>query len=280
MIKKIQKKFFSLEFFFSATLLLGYIFYLSLNNILPSDYYISMGSFKKDPEYVFQKKFSRVMLCFKPLYNASFKDYYDNPDAIFTKTEYLFPSKFKNKQVAVVNLDGNYFIAQKFRPYNFLSFLSIFLCRTSYAYRAWHYGHLLSKHQIPAAKPLMFIEKKFGPFCVSSYFIAGYIPAIGAEIYFAPNSAFTEHWPETSTNLLKTIAQLEKLKLFYRDFCLENCLIKDETPYLIDLERIHRAIYSKHLSKQQISSLKKNLNEASISARHVFFEQSIKLGDQ
>lgn len=275
-IKMKRKRFFSLEFGTLFLLFIGYIFYLCLHNILPGDFFISMDTFKKDSEYVFQKDLSRIMICSKSLYNSDYQNYYHNPDALFNNTEYLFPSKYKNKQVAVVKLDGNYFIAQKFRPYNIWSFLSIFLCRTSFAYRAWYYGHFLNKNQIPAAKPLMFIEKKFGPFCLSSYLITSYIPGIKGEEYFATDSAFSEHWPETSASLLKTIQQLEKLKIFHPDFSIENCIIKDETPYLIDLEKMHRAMNSKNLSKQYISSMKKNLSNTSKNAHQVFFEQTLQ----
>lgn len=256
--------------------------FLIFSQILPFDFFLSHSKFQKESDYIYTRNLSRMMICSKAFYNPDFKEYYDNPEALFANSAHHFYSPYKNKRIAVVSIQGSFFVAHKFINNSFWSYIMQITAKASPAFRAWYYGHLLAKLGIHVAKPLLVIEKRFGPFCVSSYLVTSYLSGISAFEYFKEDSPFKEHWAETSDNLINTLTTLNQAKIVYLNLRLHNFVIKNNQPYLIDLDRLHKFHFShtkyqqKHL-KQYCISLEKDLKNAHSDASTLFTNKRVLL---
>lgn len=275
-----RQRLYSLDFWTIFLLSLGCFAYLIFTEVFPTDFFLSSNSFKKNPDFVFQKNSSHKMLCLKSFYQNDFNKYLQDPELLFENTSYYFTSCYKDKKIALVSIEGTYFIAHKFTPKSIWTYFTRIPFQASEAFRAWYYGHLLSKLNINATKPLLIIEKQTGPFCFTSYLITSYVSGINGDEYFKKSSAFKEHWPETSANILKTINDLSLSKIVQNNFCLHNFIIKDNQPHLIDLDKLHsyplsHRLHQKRHFNKYFSSLENNLEFSSIEAYNIFKNQAL-----
>ena len=260
----------------------GCAVYLVFGELFPSDFYLSARSFKKNPNFVYQKDNFRTMISSKSFYREEFSIYYKEPERLFEGTSYLFSSHYKNTKVAVVTINGLHYVARKFQPDNLWAYLLQLPFKSSNALRAWYYGHMLSKLNINASKPVLMIEKRIGPFCFSSYLLSSYISGDKGDEYFQDSSPFKESWPEASSNLLKMLEKLSLSKIMHYNICLNNFIIKDNKPYLIDLEKLHKypfshKIHQKKHYNQYFSSIEKDLMESTLEGYNIFQEESLRI---
>lgn len=222
-----------------------------------------------------------MMICRKSFYSEKLRKYYKDPELLFEQTTFHFKSKFKDKRMGVVKIGGDHFVAQEFSSTGLHKLLSFLPFRATRAFRAWFYGNKLMNEHVLCAKPLLFIEERLGPFRFKSYLVVNYITGLSGGEYFENVSAFKEHWPSVIESIHKQLNQLEALQVKNIDFGLDSFMVKNNQPYLIDLENIRgfkfRSFFPKKKTSQMyFTSLKEEVKNTNSSAFQLFHEKSIR----
>lgn len=222
-----------------------------------------------------------MMICKKSFFTEDLNKYFQDPELLFEQTTFHFKSKFKDKRMAVVKLGGAHFVAQEFSSSGINNLLLFVPFRATRAFRAWFYGNKLANKKILCAKPLLFIEKRLGPFRSKSYLLVNYITGLSGGEYFENLSAFKEHWPLAVESIHQQLLQLEDLQIKHIDFGLDSFMIKLGDPYLIDLENIkgykfHSIFPKKKISHKYFTSLKEEIQNSNSSAYELFDQKLLR----
>jgi tRNA A-37 threonylcarbamoyl transferase component Bud32 len=103
---------------------------------------------------------------------------------------------------------------------------------TSRARRSWYNAHLMSFFEIPGAKPVALLEKRWGPFCLTSYYITESVSGPDAREFFAQSAYATEH----ITQLADIVVELQRCQIRHGDLKATNFIMAESSPVLIDLD--------------------------------------------
>lgn len=274
----------TLDFWIIALMLSLCFGFLVYSEVIPSDFFLSERFYKKDPHYYFKKEAHRMMLCHKSFYNNELTKYYDDPELFFKNAVFVLKSKYKNKETAVIAIDDISLVVHKYYKKNLLDYLLSIPFKPSEAFRGWYYGQILMKNKIACSKPILVIEKRIGPYCTSSYLVTSYITGLSGYDFFKDNSPYQEKWAETTDNIQQLLTNLNKIKVTHSDFELKSIIVKDDLPYLVDLDKLQRFRYKSTSSerirlKKYFINLKSELNQKESKAYQLFEDKTIILSN-
>ena len=106
---------------------------------------------------------------------------------------------------------------------------------TSRAAKSWANAHRLTLLNIPTAKPLALIEKRFGWFNKRAFYLSQYIDAPDIDIFFAQNID-TSIKEKTAIATAQLFYKLYLLSISHGDCKASNIKVVDYKPVLIDLD--------------------------------------------
>jgi hypothetical protein len=101
----------------------------------------------------------------------------------------------------------------------------------------------LRQKNIPTLVPVAIVERRFGFFRGTAYFISEYVTGIRGCDYFNMPIADAGHWGKVIENILSMIRLMRAALVEHNDFQYGNLLIVDDQPLLLDLE--HMKIYKR-----------------------------------
>jgi tRNA A-37 threonylcarbamoyl transferase component Bud32 len=135
-----------------------------------------------------------------------------------------------------ITLDGNDYVVKRYNMKNFWHRLRRCLRQTRAA-SSWRLAQKLSLFDIPTARPVAFIEKRFFCFRTTSYYVTEYVSGEHAGEYFSRH--YNQN--EKTTNMIKRISMLlksvAKIEITHGDLKITNILIDSaDQPVLIDLD--------------------------------------------
>ncbi len=255
---------------------------------LPLDRWITSNPFKNNRAYTYTNQFKQRLIVANSDRPVSLEIFYENPEALFQNTERLISDMQLNPKiptkVALVRIEGRPYIAKKYYQVNFLSWTKFFPIRGSYAYKSWYYADLLNQMEIKVAKPLLLIEKKFGPFWISSYTLQEYIPGIKASQYFGYCTEFDEGWQASLEELKELLSTLNNSHIIHRDLHLDNIMIQDGKLVLIDLDYMRSyyfsyafKLFSRH--KKDIKKLSRDIENRGADRIQPIFKEVFNLNE-
>ncbi|MFI4937004.1 MAG: lipopolysaccharide kinase InaA family protein [Candidatus Berkiellales bacterium] len=141
--------------------------------------------------------------------------------------------------VALIHVDGKGLIVKRSNTKGKLHVLRRSMC-SSRASRNWHYANLLIKLGLPTFEPVAYLEERFGPFRARSYLICTYIEGINARHFFASDLQYQAGWSEAAKNIGDLLKKLAECRISHRDLNLNNIILSDNKPFLIDLDSMCR----------------------------------------
>jgi len=161
------------------------------------------------------------------------RNIHSNIDQIMAKGSIL---KAGNSATVVkINIDGFNLVIKRYNIKNFSHLLRRFW-RPSRASVSWRNANLLELIGIKTPKPIGFIEKRFGPFRSTAYFISEYQEADSLLSTYSKRAPLEKELTQIS-NLFET---LNKFKISHGDFKASNLLINSSGEIsLIDLDSMH-----------------------------------------
>lgn len=109
------------------------------------------------------------------------------------------------------------------------------------ARKCWTDGHFLHASGVPTPRPRAFVERRFGPFAISSCLLTDYIPGTSLYRFMRFERPTREVVRNLATQVASIWQQLDELCVWHNDFKPENLLVDPEGKvWLIDLERMRR----------------------------------------
>lgn len=193
----------------------------------------------KKQKFLQKKSFWHFLICDKEFYNEKTVDFFNNLDFYIQNYAKLFFKKAHRDTttVAVVPISSQQFVVKRYNVKGFWHALKNCL-RKSQALKSWENCHYLIKLGIPTVKPIAIMEKRFGPFRRTTYFISEYIEGIRGCDYFGRNAKPLAEWGQVIENIKTILKKMFAAHIVHSDFQYGNILIADNIPLLLDLEHI------------------------------------------
>ena len=191
-----------------------------------------------------------------------------NPDALITQGTML-KSGNSATVVHLHNAEGDWLI----KRYNIKSFWhGLGRClRPTRAAVSWGNAHRLKISGINTPRAIAVMEKRFGPLRFTGYYVSEYIAAPSVTRYFIADSATPEQQAQVVTAMAQLFRLLLRLGIYHGDCKASNFLIKDETPWVIDLDSMRefrsRRRFLHHYAKDRARFLRNWKPESEIRSR-------------
>ncbi|MFU8797869.1 MAG: lipopolysaccharide kinase InaA family protein, partial [Gammaproteobacteria bacterium] len=164
--------------------------------------------------------------------------------------------------VGIVNIDGSELAIKRYNIKGFSHALKRSI-RPSRAALCWEHAHMLLAAGICTPPPVAMIEKRYGFFRSTAYFINEYTPA--KDIFEYLKTADIEARTQIAENISALFQQLNHWGITHGDLKPENILIRDKKPVLLDLDSLRiyprRGWFFKRAHQKDINRFLKNWEE-------------------
>ncbi len=186
----------------------------------------------------FEKKrsWNRLLLWDKRFDSAQLKQLLINPDVAL---EQNFLKQDTTTTLSTVTIDGQKFVIKRYNIKGFWHGVKRGF-QTTRAMRCWQHAHQLLRLGIKTARPVAVIEKRYGPWHSTSYFITEFITAPHAGDFFNTIDIDSQCATMVASRLMTVLSRLKKACLSHGDMKATNILIKDNEPVLIDLDSMQQ----------------------------------------
>ena len=268
----------STDYWIPIVIILGCLFYAVLWEIFPTDWFMTARPYKKNSQYVYKRSFNRLFICDVDHFKSNFENYLEDPDTLFNHIKCRFKVRPQKRLVALVKVNDHHYLVKRYNCPNFWRWIKQFPLRAAPAFRSWHYGHELGKKGILSPKPIMYIQKSVGPFWTTCYTINEFADGLKAEDFFKEGSAYKEQWPLVIKRLAKVIDKLNANQIIHGDLNLDNIIISNGKPYLIDLDRMHiyhldHTYYKRRYKSQHVRKIARKLKRINPEVRSLYLDQ-------
>lgn len=169
------------------------------------------------------------MVCERKHWSSELEQVLTDPDAAMSRGRSL---KNGNSATLVeIDVDGRLLVVKRYNIKNFMHGIKR-LFRSSRARRSWYNSHLMEFLGIPGARPVALLEKRWGPFCFTAYFVTESVQGLDAREYFEKNDPLDEDLQRMAV----IVMALKAHRIAHGDLKDTNFLMSDRGPVLIDLD--------------------------------------------
>lgn len=189
--------------------------------------------FRECTAFVCHKSWNDFMVCKRNSYHGKMKRLLSDPDPIISSSKLLKDGR--SSTVALTEVDGKLLVIKRYNIKNFMHALK--RCpRNTRAWSSWRNAHSLERLAIPTPKPIAFLEKRWGPFRSTSYYISEYID--GTDLYNLITSGRSKkiNIKALSIRFGEILKSLFNACISHGDFKATNFIVAGEKLYLIDIE--------------------------------------------
>ncbi|MCP4673255.1 MAG: hypothetical protein GY857_18345 [Desulfobacula sp.] len=216
--------------------------------------------YRSSTKIICKKSFSSFMLCHRKYYTPDMESFLQNPDIAFNQPGTSLLKAGNTATLALYKIDGHKLVVKRYNMKNRFHALRLAF-KKSRADISWRSAHLLLKNRINTPKPIAVKEIRFGPFRNKAFFICEYIKGESARSFFCGTK--TDGFQITAESIIKVLRQFKSLKISHGDMKATNIIIKDNTPFFIDLDSMNwyksEFLFS-HAWKKDINRFMKNWN--------------------
>ncbi|MCG2831562.1 MAG: hypothetical protein L6302_10990 [Desulfobacteraceae bacterium] len=189
--------------------------------------------FRECTSFVCHKSWSSHMVCDRNSYYGEMKSLLSDPDSAIGSSRLLKDGN--SATVALAEVNGKLLVIKR---YNIKSFgHALKRCpRNTRAWSSWLNAHRLELLGIPTPKPIAFLEKRWGPFRSTSYYISEYID--GTDLYRLITSDRSKeiNIEALSIKFGAMLKLLADANMSHGDFKATNFIVANEKLYIIDME--------------------------------------------
>ncbi len=189
--------------------------------------------FRECTSFVCHKSWNRFMVCDRNFYYGEMKKLIADPDSVIDSSRLLKDGN--SSTVALVEVDGKRIVIKRYNIKNFIHALKR-CARNTRAWSSWRNAHRLESLGIPTPKPIAFLEKRWGPFRSTSYYISEYID--GTDLYRLITSDRSKeiNIEALSIRFGEILKLLADACMSHGDFKATNFIVAGEKLYIIDIE--------------------------------------------
>ena len=230
--------------------------------------------FRECTAFVCHKSRNSYMVCERNFYHGEMKRLIADPDSVIDSGRLLKDGN--SATVALAEVNGKFLVIKRYNIKNFIHALK--RCpRNTRAWTSWRNAHRLELLGIPTPKPIAFLERRWGPFRSTSYYISEYID--GTDLYRRITSDKTKkiNIEALSISFGEVLKSLADANMSHCDFKATNFIVAGKNLYIIDIEsmREHSSRWSLRRSlKRDYRRFMKNWKDIPEVAR--LFQNQIK----
>ncbi|MBW2181091.1 MAG: hypothetical protein JRG81_12095 [Deltaproteobacteria bacterium] len=190
-------------------------------------------TYRECTEFVCHKKWSRFMVCSRDNYSQNMSKLLNDPDPYMGSGELLKAGN--TATLALVTVDGRDVVIKRYNIKNFLHGFRRFF-RPSRAWVSWRNAHLLTYMNIPTPKPIAFMERRWGPFRKSAYFITEYAQGLPLNHVFGRQSTHTLDIDAIVEKVGVIIQSLVDQMIGHGDTKASNFIVSEDDIKIVDLD--------------------------------------------
>ena len=185
--------------------------------------------FRDCSQIVHQSGFRQSLLCERRDWSRELAQVLTDPDTAMSRGR---PLKTGNTATVVgIEVDDKLLVVKRYNIKNLMhGFRRLF--KTSRARRSWYSAHLMEFLGIPGARPVALLEKRWGPFCLTAYFISESVQGPDAREYFKQKNPSDEDL----LAMAGIVMDIAVHRIAHGDLKDTNFLMSDRGPVLIDLD--------------------------------------------
>ncbi len=179
----------------------------------------------RDTVFVYDKQYE----------SGAFQDLYRNPDSVFAEAEGRYLKRGNTSTIVRTTVDGVQVAVKRYNIKGTWHGMKRALRRTR-ASVSWQNAHLLRFYGVCTARPIAFVEKRFGMARRVSYFISEYIAGPSCRDFFSGQHASDAEARRLAAEITNVLSTLARYKVRHGDMKATNILIRDRHPCLVDLD--------------------------------------------
>ena len=189
--------------------------------------------FRECTSFVCHKSWNSYMVCERNFYHGEMKKLIADPDSVIDSSRLLKDGN--SATVALAEVNGKLLVIKRYNIKNFIHALK--RCpRDTRAWSSWRNAHRLELLGIPTPKPIAFLERRWGPFRSTSYYISEYID--GTDLYRLITSDKSKeiNIEALSISFGEMLKLLADANMSHGDFKATNFIVAGKKLYVIDIE--------------------------------------------
>jgi tRNA A-37 threonylcarbamoyl transferase component Bud32 len=185
--------------------------------------------------YLQKKKNNRVYIFDRRYDNQELRAILENTDQILASKDTLCLKKDATTTLGVVSVNGQRLAIKRYNIKGFLHAIKRSV-RASRAALCWEHAKALLQAGILTPTPVAMIEKRFGIFRSTAYFINEYVQGEHIRDYLSNPTISNDLKIKTAENIMLLLKKFETFGIVHGDLKPENILIVNQEPVLLDLD--------------------------------------------
>jgi len=196
--------------------------------------------FRNNTQMVCRKLWSRFSVCDRKYDTPAMRLFLNDPESVLQGPCVKILKAGNTTTVILIDINNIKLVVKRYNIKNFWHGIKRAV-RNTRAAISWRNAHQLMLLKIPTAKPVALLEKRFGFFRGTSYFISEYAAGTPLQNYFSENN-LPEEKILISEKIIALLNKLHSMQISHGDLKASNILIAGSEPVLIDLDamRLHR----------------------------------------
>ncbi len=196
-------------------------------------------SYRTCSEFVRSNKAGQIVLSRRDVQGEVLDRLLDDPDAFMRNGEML---KDGNTTTIVRVQSGDFdWVIKRYNiksPWHFLT-----RCfRSSRAWKSWGNAHRLKISGIATPKAVAMVEKRIGPLRSKGYYVCEFVAGLPAEAFFQADTVPTSVEKQVAERFVLLFTLFRKLNIYHGDCKSTNFLLKDNNPWVLDLDAMHECL--------------------------------------
>jgi tRNA A-37 threonylcarbamoyl transferase component Bud32 len=132
--------------------------------------------------------------------------------------------------------------------------------RPTRAWTSWGNAHRLAVSGIATPRAIALIEKRLGPFRTTGYYVCDYLDGPDAASFFANDAVSAVDRERTAGEFTVLFELLRSLGIHHGDCKASNFLIRDNTPWVLDLDAMREGGHPAHFRRLYRADRQRFLN--------------------
>ena len=196
-------------------------------------------SYRTCSEFIRTKRAGQVTISRRDTQGETLDHFLSDPDAFMQQGEIL---KSGNTSTVVrVQVDGYDWVVKRYNiksPWHFLT-----RCfRPTRAWKSWGNAHRLKISGIATPKAVAMVEKRIGPLRSKGYYVCEFIAGLPGEDFFQTDTVATSVKEQAAERFVLLFELFRKLNICHGDCKSTNFLLKDNEPWVLDLDAMHECL--------------------------------------
>ncbi len=148
--------------------------------------------------------------------------------------------------VSLIEMESGKYVLKQHKMRTRWIALKYSVCNTR-AYKCWKNTHMLHSYQVPTPRSVGFVEKRFGPFKGTSFYLYEYKDGIDCHLLSKEQGFLHVHQAEA---IVKVVKRLKQNRLTFRDMKATNFIFSNDQPFLIDTHSVKQHTVQHHFLRR------------------------------